>query len=400
MKDRGLVRRVVTAVLVTGLAMTTGCGGSENDKTAVQVRRPEVAVITVAPERLELTTELPGRTSAYRVAEIRPQVNGLIQKRLFKEGSDVAAGDVLYRIDSATFRAACDTARASLARARAKLPPLQSRAERYRKLLKANAISSQEYDDAESAFRQAEADIVYWEAALKAALIDLEHTSVTAPISGRIGKSNITEGGLVTAHQPTPMATIQQLDPMYVDVPQSTTELLRLEKRFVKGGLNNNDGKQGEIKLILEDGSSYPLEGVLEFRGVTVHPSTGTVTLRAVFPNPEGILLPGMFVRAVVREGVDEAAILVPQEAVSRDPKGDPFVLIVNSEGTVEQRNLDLDRAIGNRWLVRSGVVPGDRIIVSGIQKVRPGAPVTVIDTDDKHAVSDGEAAAETAESH
>ncbi len=400
MKSKGCIQRIITAFFITGLVMTAGCENAKNGAPVAQRPSPEVTVTTVAPERLELTTELPGRTSAYRVAEIRPQVSGLIQKRLFTEGSDVAAGDILYQIDPATFRTARDTARASLARAKAKLPPLRSRAERYRKLLKANAISSQEYDDAESAFRQADADIAYWEAALAAASIDLEHTSVTAPISGRIGRSNITEGALVTSHQPTPMATIRQLDPMYVDVPQSTTELLRLEKRFENGGLNNDDGKQQSIRLLLEDGSTYPLKGVLEFRGVSVHPSTGTVTLRAVFPNPGGILLPGMFVRAVVREGVDEAAILIPQESVSRDPKGDPFVFIVNSEGTVEQRNLDLDRAIGNRWLVNSGVVPGDRVIVSGIQKVRSGVSVTVLDTDDKRAASDGKAAAETTESH
>lgn len=343
---------------------------------------PEVATVTVQPQQLLLTTELPGRTSAYLVAEIRPQVNGIIQKRLFTEGSNVTAGHVLYQIDPAPFRATLDNAKAALGRSEANLPAVRSRAERTKGLLAANAVSQQDYDDREAALRQAEADVEYWKAAAETARINLGYTRVTAPISGRIGKSNVTDGALVTAYQPLPLATIQQLDPIYVDVPQSTTELLRLKRRLEDGRLHQNGTSQSKVKLILEDGSGYSLEGTFQFRDVTVDPTTGSVVLRVVFPNPEGILLPGMFVRAVVKEGVNERAILIPQQAVSRDPKGNPIALIVDGDGKIQQRMLSLDNAIGDKWLVSSGLASGDRVVVEGMQKVRPGASVTVTSSD------------------
>jgi membrane fusion protein (multidrug efflux system) len=323
-----------------------------------------------------LTTELPGRTSAYRVAEIRPQVNGLIQKRLFKEGSNVKAGQALYQIDSAPFQAAFDNAKAALGRSEANLSAIRLRAKRFEELLADKAVSQQDYDDAAAALKQTEADIEYWKAMVETARINLGYTRITAPISGRIGKSGVTDGAIVTAYQPVALATIQQLDPIYVDVSQSTTELQRLRHSLEHGRLDQNGKNQKKVKLILEDAAAYPLQGTLQFRDVTVDPTTGSVILRVVFPNPKGILLPGMFVRAVVKEGVDEQAILIPQQAVSRDPKGNPLTLVVDAEGKVERRILTLDRAIGDKWLVSSGLAAGDRVIVEGMLRVRPGTAV------------------------
>lgn len=330
-------------------------------------------------ESVVLTTELPGRTSAYLVAEIRPQVNGIIQKRLFTEGSNVRAGQVLYQIDPAPFQAVLENAKAAVAKAEANLAAIRSRAERFKELLPDKAVSQQEYDDAAAALKQTEADIAVWKATVQTARINLGYTRITAPISGRIGKSNATEGALVTAQQPAPLSSIQQLDSVYVDVPQSTTELLRLKRSLEGGRLNQGGANQRKVKLFLEDGSAYPLAGTLQFRDVTVDPTTGSVILRVVFPNPNGVLLPGMFVRAVVQEGINAQAILIPQQAVSRDPKGNPLVLVVDAGGKVSQRMLTLDRAIGDKWLVTAGLGSGDRVIVEGMQKVRPGASVKAV---------------------
>jgi membrane fusion protein, multidrug efflux system len=365
---------VILIALLGGLLLS-GCGRSQQSLPAPV---PEVATVTVQPQELVLTTELPGRTSPYLVAEIRPQVNGIIQKRLFTEGSDVKAGQVLYQIDPAPFQAALDSARASLAKSEANLPVARLKFERYKGLLAERAVSQQDYDDREAALKQAEADIEYCKAAVQTARINLDYTRVNAPISGRIGKSNVTDGALVTAYQPLPLATIQQLDPIYVDVPQCTADLLRLRRRLEANRLHQNGTNQNAIRLMLEDGTAYPLEGALQFRDITVDPSTGSVVLRAVFPNPEGVLLPGMFVQAVVKEGTNARAMLIPQQAVSRDPKGNPITLIVDDEGKIQQRRLVLDRAIGDKWLVSSGVEPGDRVVVEGIQRVRPGTSVKV----------------------
>jgi len=366
-------------VLVSCLILLTGCGKPPGTSGPPQMGTPEVAVVTVQTEQATLTTELPGRTSAFRVAEIRPQISGLIQKRLFTEGSDVKAEDVLYQIDPAPFQSALDNAKAALSKAAANLPAIRLRAERYRDLLADKAVSQQDYDDAAAALQQVKAEIEYWKATVETAQINLGYTSIIAPISGRIGISNVTEGALVTAHQPTPLATIQQLDPIYVDVPQSTTELLRLKRRLEEGHLKHDVRNQNKVKLILEDGTKYPLEGTLQFRDVSVDPTTGSVILRVIFPNPKGVLLPGMFVRAIVKEGVNKQALLIPQQAVSRDPKGNPVVLIVNAGGKVEQRMLTLDRAIGDKWIVSAGLTPGERVVVEGLQKVRPGLAVKVV---------------------
>ncbi|MBE0534955.1 MAG: efflux RND transporter periplasmic adaptor subunit [Phycisphaerae bacterium] len=340
---------------------------------------PEVAVVTVQPERVVITTELPGRTAAFLIAEIRPQVNGLIQKRLFTEGSEVKAGQVLYQIDPAPFQAALDNANASLARAEAGLLSIRLRVERYGDLLADKAISRQDYDDASAAMKQAEAEIRFCKASVDMARINLGYTSVTAPVAGRIGRSSVTDGALVTAYQPVPLATIQQLDPIYVDVPQSTSELLRLQRRLADGRLNHDGTNQDKVKLIMEEGTPYTFEGTLQFQDVTVDPTTGSVILRVVFPNPQGILLPGMFVRAVIIEGVNEQAILAPQQGISRNPKGDPIATIVDAEDIVQVRMVTLDRTIGDKWLVSSGLNPGDRIIVEGVQKARPGTPVKAV---------------------
>jgi membrane fusion protein, multidrug efflux system len=313
------------------------------------------------------------------VAEIRPQVNGIIQKRLFQEGSEVKADHVLYQIEPAPFQAALDSAKASLAKSEANLVATRLRFERYRGLLAEKAVSQQDYDDREAALKQAQADIEYWKSAVETAGINLGYTRVTAPISGRIGKSNVTDGALVTAYQPLPLATIQQLDPIYVDVPQSTTDLLRLRRRLDDNRLNQNGTNQRTVKILLEDGTVYPQQGVLQFRDITVDPTTGSVVLRVVVPNPEGILLPGMFIRAVVKEGTNEQAIVVPQQAVSRDPKGNPSALIVDADGKVQQRMLTLDRAIADKWLITSGLSSGDQVIIEGTQRIRPGAAVKAI---------------------
>ena len=369
------------SVAFAALASLLLVGGCQNmqGKPAAPAPVPEVATVNVSTGPVALTTELPGRTSAYRVAEIRPQVNGLIQKRLFTEGSHVTAGQVLYQIDPAPFQAVLDNAKAALAKAEANLQAIRSRAERFKELLPEKAVSQQDYDDADAALKQTEADIEVWKATVKTASINLGYTRIVAPIPGRIGRSNVTEGALVTAQQPTPLSTIQQLDPVYVDIPQSTSETLRLKRSLEGGRLNQGGEGQKKVKLLLEDGSEYPLAGTLQFRDVTVDPTTASVILRVVFPNPQGVLLPGMFVRAVVREGIKVQAILIPQQAVSRDPKGNPIALIVDAGGKVQQQMLVLDRAIGDKWLVTTGLASGDRVIVEGMQKVRPGASVKVV---------------------
>ena len=372
------------AALMALTILLGGCGRGDGQPPTPPV--PEVAAVTIEPQQVELTTELPGRTSPYLVAEIRPQVNGIIQKRLFREGSDVKAGQLLYQIDPAPFQVAHDSAKASLGKAEANLPSIRLRAERHRELLVDKAVSKQDYDDAAAAMEQARAEIEYWKAAVAGARINLGYTRVTAPISGRIGKSTVTDGALVTAYQPMSLATIQQLDPIYVDVTQSSAELLRL-KRHLETGRLSTDGKNGrKVRLLLEDGTPYPLEGTLQFRDITVDPATGSFTLRIVVPNPKHLLLPGMFVRAVVQEGIAPQAILVPQQGVSRTPKGEPVALVVDEAGKVQQRCLTLNRAIGDQWLVSSGLSAGERLIVEGVMKVRPGAIVKVIPWDSQKA--------------
>jgi membrane fusion protein (multidrug efflux system) len=356
-----------------------GCKTKNNAEASKHTPNPEVGVVVVEAQSVALTTELPGRTSAYQVAEVRPQVSGIIQKRLFTEGSEVKAGEVLYQIDPATYKAAHSRAKAELARAEANLITLRLREKRYSELVNIHAISQQEYDDAHAALKQAEAEIEAARAALETAQINLDYTQVKAPISGRIGRSSVTTGALVISNQPAALATIHQLDPMYVDVTQSTSELLELRRKQASGRLKKNEAEKAKVRLVLEAGDVYPQQGILKFSDVNVDQSTGSVILRTVFPNPEQILLPGMFVRAVIGEGVTEQAILVPQQGVGRNPKGEAIALVVDENDTVEQRKVMIDRSISDKWLVSSGLSPGDRLIVEGSQKVRPGSKVKVV---------------------
>ena len=374
------------AGIFAGALMLAGCG----NKTDVKPKGggpPEVGIVVIKPGKVTLTTELPGRTSAHLVAEVRPQVGGIIQKRLFTEGADVKAGQVLYQIDPATYKAAFASARAAQARAEANLIPARLKEQRFRDLVKIKAVSQQDYDDAYAALKQAEADLASSKAAVESARINLAYTRVTAPISGRIGRSAVTNGALVTASQPAALATIQQLSSMYVDVTQSSAEMLRL-KQHLASGLLKNGASQASVRLTLEDGSAYPLTGTLKFSEVTVDQSTGSITLRAVFPNPKQVLLPGMFVRAIVEEGTNDQAILVSQRGVTRTPAGEATVLLVGAEDKVEQRVIKVARTVGDSWLVSEGLKPGDRVILEGIQRAKPGTQVKAVPFGSKPAAA------------
>lgn len=335
----------------------------------------EVVIIKLEPRREVYTTALAGRIASFQVAEVRPQVGGILQQRLFTEGADVKAGQALYQIDPATYEAALDSAQAALMKAEANVTPARLKAERFRELLAIKAVSKQEYDDAQAAFKQAEADVAVNRAAVKTARINLEYTKVRSPISGRIGKSAFTPGALVTANQAQALTSVRQLDPVYVDITQSSQDLLRLRAQFTNGELRSA-AEEAPVRLKLENGAMYPHEGRLQFTDVSVDESTGMVSLRALFPNPEHILLPGMYVRAVIAEGVDENALLVPQRALRRDPKGQASVLLVDGGGKVDVRLVDVGRTVGDSWQVLSGLKPGDRVIVEGGQNVRPGMSV------------------------
>ena len=337
----------------------------------------EVVIIKLEPRREVYTTALAGRIASFQVAEVRPQVGGILQQRLFTEGADVKAGQALYQIDPATYEAALDSAQAALMKAEANVTPARLKAERFRELLAIKAVSKQEYDDAQAAFKQAEADVAVKRAAVKTARINLEYTKVRSPISGRIGKSAFTPGALVTANQAQALTSVRQLDPVYVDITQSSQDLLRLRAQFTNGELRSA-AEEAPVRLKLENGAMYPHEGRLQFTDVSVDESTGMVSLRALFPNPEHILLPGMYVRAVIAEGVDENALLVPQRALRRDPKGQASVLLVDGGGKVDVRLVDVGRTVGDSWQVLSGLKPGDRVIVEGGQNVRPGMSVKI----------------------
>lgn len=369
---RGGTASIIGTLVAGGLLLN--CGKKE------QARPPqEVAVVTLQPERVAITAELPGRTSAYLMAEVHPQVNGIVQKRLFTEGSDVKEGEVLYQIDPRPYQAAYDTAAAALARVEANLSAIRKRAERFKELLTVNAVGQQDNDDAAAALKQAEAEVQALKAGVESARINLGYTRIVAPISGRIGRSNVTPGALAAAYQGPAFATIQQLDQVYVDSPQSSAILLGIQRNLAANRYKGGTPEQAKVKLLLEDGTPYPQAGILKFSDVTVDPSTGSQILRMVFPNPRHVLLPGMYVRAVVEEGVVDQAILVPQQGVTRDPKGNAIALVVDGSGKVEQRTLKVDRAIGPKWLVTEGLHAGDRVILEGLQKVRPGAAVKIV---------------------
>ncbi|WP_224982091.1 efflux RND transporter periplasmic adaptor subunit [Geomonas agri] len=365
-------------VVLSGSLLLAGCG-KKQQQAGPPMGPPEVGVIEVKPQRVALTTELPGRTSPFLIAEVRPQVSGIILKRVFTEGSDVKAGQVLYQIDPATYQAAYASAKASEARAEANVLPAKLKEERFRELVKINAVSKQDYDAAYAALKQAEADVASAKAAVETARINLAYTKVVAPISGRIGRSTVTDGALVTASQATALATIQQLSTMYVDVTQSSSDMLKLNRSLATGLLKRDQAGQARVKLLLEDGTPYPVTGSLKFSDVTVDQSTGSIIVRAVFPNPKQTLLPGMFVRAVLEEGINEAAILIPQRGVTRNAAGQAIVMVAGPDSKVEPRPIQVARTVGDAWLVSSGLKPGEKVILEGLQKARPGTQVKVV---------------------
>lgn len=369
---------LLAALLLAGCGKGAPSGGAGGGPG--QMPAPEVGVFTVVAEPVNLTLELVGRTAPYRIAEVRPQVGGIIKSREYQEGGQITAGEVLYQIDPARYQAARDSAEAALVRARATMARARMKAERYANLVKNKAVSQEDFDDAEAALKEAAASVQVAEAALTAARIELEYTRIAAPIDGLVGRSTVTQGALVTANQEMALATVQQLDPIHVDLTQSAAQQLRLRRDLEDGRLQRAGDEHPRVTLVLEDGSTYPHEGRLEFAEVSVDPGTGTVTLRATFPNPEHILLPGMFVRAQVEEGTRQNAILVPQQGVQRDRQGKAVALVLNGEGVVEQRQVETDRALGDRWLINAGLAPGDRLIVDGLQKARPGDQAKAVD--------------------
>jgi len=395
MRTTDTIKLLTLAGVLAGILVITGCKqqAAPGGPTPAQ-GNPEVGVVVMTSEPVTLTMELSGRISPHMVAEVRPQVGGIIQKRLFIEGSNVKVGEILYQIDPATYHAAYLSAKAALTKSEANVLTIRQKAQRYKELIAINAVSRQDYDDAAAALKQAEADIDATKAALETAQINLGYTRITAPISGIIGRSAVTPGALVTANQATALATIQQLDPIYVDVTQSSTDLLRLKRNFASGELKNTNGNQAKVKLLLEDNTPYPQEGTLKFSEVTVDQGTGSVTLRALFPNPNQLLLPGMFVRALVQEGVREQVMLVPQRGVTRDPAGNAVALVAGENDVVERRMLKTERAVGDAWLVTDGLKVGERVIVEGIQRVRPGATVKAVPFDAKAAAPGSQPAA------
>ena len=339
---------------------------------------PQVGVIAVQPQSVTLSTILPGRTNAYETSEVRPQVSGLVLARLFTEGEQVRKGQPLYRIDPQPYVVAAAQARAALGRAQASIASTAALQRRYGELVKINAIAKQEYENAITGAGQARADVAAQQAALRSAQLDLARTTVRAPIGGRIGRSVVTTGALVTSSQADALTTIQRLDPMYVDVPQSSADLLRLRRQIAEGSLSRG-GEAMRVRLRLEDGSVYPIEGTLQFADVSVDPATGSQTIRAIFPNPKALLLPGMYVRAELSQGTQAQALVVPQRAVSRDEKGNPTVLVVGPDNKLAPRSIVAPRTIGENWLVTSGLKAGDRVVVEGAMMLRPGTPVKAV---------------------
>lgn len=372
-KSRGLTPLAAVLMFSGSLLLLSGCNDENAQKP--QQAAPEVGVITLKTEPLNVITELPGRTSPYRVAEVRPQVSGIILKRNFTEGSDVQAGSSLYQIDPATYQASYDSARGDLAKAEAAANIARLTVKRYTPLLGTKYISQQEYDNAVATQRQADATVTAAKATVETARINLAYTKVTSPITGRVGLSTVTEGALVNANQTNAMTTVQQLDPIYVDVTQSSTDFLRLKQELASGKLQQQNGK-ASVELVMDNGQTYAQKGTLEFSDVTVDESTGSITIRAIFPNPHNDLLPGMFVRARLDEGVNNNALLVPQQGVTRNPRGDATAMVVGAENKVEMRTIEAAQAIGDKWLVTKGLEAGDKVIVTGLQRIRPGVPV------------------------
>lgn len=367
------------ALLLTAAALVVlaGCKKEGGGGAAPPPPPPEVGTLTLQAAPLTLTLDLPGRTLPYRVAEVRPQVSGVVLKRLFQEGGEVKAGQPLYQIDPAPFQAALASAQAALARAEATAAVNKSVVDRYQPLVDTNAVSKQEYDNAVAGLRSAEADVASAKAQVQTAQINLTYTKVLSPIAGQAGRTLVTEGALVTANQEASLVVIQQLDPIYVDATQPSVTLLNLRRQLASGKLKRAGENAAETRLKLEDGSDYGPAGKLQFSEVTVEPGTGSVTLRAIFPNPDKLLLPGMFVHATVEQGEQAQALLVPQQAVTRNQKGEPTALVVGADGTIAERQLKTDRAVGGDWLVSEGLAAGDRVIVQGLQSAHAGAKAT-----------------------
>lgn len=372
--------RVAALALALGSAVLAGCADSQSAANNAP-KPPEVGVVTLATQPLSLSSELSGRTVAHMVAQIRPQVGGIIQKRAFTEGALVKAGDLLYQIDPASYQAAYASAKASVARAEATVGAARLKAQRQSELLAIDAISKQDHEDAQTVLQQAEADLAAAKAALETASINLERTRLTSPISGRVEASSVTPGALVTANQTTELTTVQQLDPIYVDIPQSSAEVLQLRKALAAGTLKA-DGDAARIRVVLEDGSLYKHEGKLQFSGVTVNTTTGAVTLRALVPNPERLLMPGMYVRAKLENGTDPEALLVPQQGIGRDNAGRATALVVGDDGKVELRSVTVAETVDKNWRVTDGLAAGDKVIVEGSGKVRPGQRVNAVAVD------------------
>jgi membrane fusion protein (multidrug efflux system) len=376
------LRSSLVGVLLPAAALLALCAagcGKKSGSAGPMGAAPEVTVTTLRPETVTLTRELPGRTSAFAVAEVRPQVTGLVRERLFVEGAAVTAGQPLYQLDDAPLRADLASAEAALARAQAAAELARLNARRIEELAQASAVSRQEFESSVAVHRQATAEVQAAEAAVAHARVMLGYGRITSPIAGRIGRSAVTQGALVTANQATALATVQQLDPIYVDVTQSSREWVELRQGIDAGTLARPDGIP--VTILLEDGTRYPHDGRLAFSEVSVTPTTGSIALRIVVPNPDGLLLPGMYVRAVVGLGVRERALLVPQPAVTRDPKGGAAVMLVNAAGQVEARPIVVQYTLGDRWVAESGLAAGERVIVQGLQKIRPGMPVQAVET-------------------
>ncbi|MFQ3218355.1 MAG: membrane fusion protein (multidrug efflux system) [Paraglaciecola sp.] len=367
-----------TLLALASSVALTGCG-QDQVSAAPAVQTMPVGVITLKSQTVTLTKELPGRIVASKIAEIRPQVDGILQSRLFTEGAEVKAGQILYQIDPASFEANVASGKAAVAKAQASIASHKAKTSRYTQLLKIKAVSQQDFDEADAAYKEAQADLLTAQAQLKTAQINLDYSQVSAPISGQISKSAVTVGALVSANQDTALATVTQLDTIYVDLVQSSAQLMQLKQALASGAITADAAAQTEVALKLEDGSVYSHKGTLQFSEVTVDPSTGSVTLRAQFANPEKLLLPGMYVRAVIIEGIKSHAILAPQRGISRNNKGEATAMVINEDGKVENRVLQAGRTIGSNWLIEKGLSAGDQLIVEGLQKIRPGAAVQAV---------------------
>ncbi|WP_064747084.1 efflux RND transporter periplasmic adaptor subunit [Lysobacter firmicutimachus] len=368
---------LTVSVLCLALAACGGGGDQQGGPGGPGGQKGQVTVVTLKPETITLTRELPGRTSASLIAEVRPQVNGIVEKRLFTEGGLVKAGQPLYQLDDKTYAADAESAKATLARAEAALNSAQLNARRSTELVKIDAVSKQDDENATATLKQARADVAAGRAQVQSTSVVLGRARITAPISGRIGKSAVTAGALVTANQAEPLAVVQQLDPVHVDISQSSAELLALRKQIAAGTLTE---ASTPVTILLEDGTPYEHAGKLAFSEVTVDEGTGSFLLRVVVPNPDNLLMPGMYVRAQLGTGVRQNALLVPQQGVSRDPKGAATAMVVNAKGQVEPREVQVSQAIGDKWLVEGGLKAGDKVIVEGLQKIGPGMPVDAVE--------------------